>query len=62
VGLKANPPYKLAKREWFRLGGEVSEHQWRGILGVLKTRAGELDRDYLRNLPPFMMRVSPNHR
>lgn len=38
----------LAKLEWFRLGGEVSERQWRDILGVLKTRAGELDLDYLR--------------
>ena len=38
----------LAKREWYRLGGEVSERQWRDTLGVLKTRAGKLDLDYLR--------------
>ena len=38
----------LAKLEWYRLGGEVSERQWRDILGVLKTRAGELDLGYLR--------------
>lgn len=38
----------LAKLEWYRLGGEVSERQWRDILGVLKTRADELDLDYLR--------------
>jgi hypothetical protein len=38
----------LAKLEWYRLGGEVSERQWRDILGVLKTRAGKLDLDYLR--------------
>jgi hypothetical protein len=38
----------LAKLEWYRMGGEVSERQWRDILGVLKTRAGELDFDYLR--------------
>jgi hypothetical protein len=38
----------LAKLEWYRMGGEVSDHQWRDILGVLKTRAGELDLDYLR--------------
>jgi hypothetical protein len=30
------------------MGGEVSDRQWRDILGVLKTRAGELDLDYLR--------------
>ncbi|MFZ5809311.1 MAG: hypothetical protein ACOY16_08520 [Chloroflexota bacterium] len=38
----------LAKLEWFRLSGEVSERQWRDILGVLKVRAGGLDIDYLR--------------
>jgi hypothetical protein len=38
----------LSKIEWFRLGGEVSDRQWRDILGVLKTRAGELELDYLR--------------
>jgi hypothetical protein len=39
----------LSKLEWYRMGGEVSERQWRDILGVLKTRAGELDLEYLRN-------------
>lgn len=38
----------LSKLEWYRLGGEVSERQWRDILGVLKTRAGELDLAYLK--------------
>ncbi len=38
----------LSKLEWYRLGGEISDRQWRDILGVLKTRAGELDLDYLR--------------
>jgi hypothetical protein len=38
----------LSKLEWYRLGGEVSDRQWRDILGVLKTRAGELEMDYLR--------------
>jgi hypothetical protein len=38
----------LAKLEWYRLGGETSDRQWRDILGVLKTRAGELDLDYLQ--------------
>ncbi len=37
----------LSKLEWYRLGGEVSERQWRDILGVLKTRSGELDLAYL---------------
>jgi hypothetical protein len=38
----------LAKLEWYRMGGEVSEHQWRDVLGVLKVQAGALDLEYLR--------------
>lgn len=38
----------LSKLEWYRLGGEVSERQWRDILGILKTRVGELDLGYLK--------------
>lgn len=38
----------LAKLEWYRMGREVSDRQWRDILGVIKTRAGELDLAYLR--------------
>lgn len=39
----------LSKLEWYRLGGEVSERQWRDVLGVLKVRTGDLDLDYLRH-------------
>lgn len=38
----------LSKLEWYRMGGETSERQWRDILGILKTRAGELDVAYLK--------------
>ncbi len=38
----------LAKLEWFRSGGEVSERQWSDVAGVLRTTAGRLDGAYLR--------------
>jgi hypothetical protein len=38
----------LAKLEWYRLGNEVSDRQWRDILGVMKVQAGRLDLDYMR--------------
>jgi hypothetical protein len=37
----------LAKLHWFRLGGEVSEVQWRDIQGIARSRAPTLDRKYL---------------
>lgn len=38
----------LSKLEWYRMGGEVSDRQWRDILGVIKTQSGRLDVAYLR--------------
>lgn len=39
----------LAKLHWFRLGGEVSEVQWRDIEGIVRASAGILDRKYLQD-------------
>ena len=40
----------LAKLEWFRIGDQVSERQWRDILGVLKTQWGRLDVEYMQKM------------
>lgn len=44
----------LAKLEWFKIGGETSERQWRDILGVIKTQAEALDVGYLRRWAPSL--------
>jgi fructose-bisphosphate aldolase class 1 len=32
------------------MGGEVSERQWRDVLGVIKVQAGALDVEYLQRM------------
>ena len=39
----------LAKLDWYRRGGGVSDRQWGDVTGVLKVQAPTLDRDYLRH-------------
>lgn len=38
----------LQKLNWYRIGGAVSDRQWRDVLGVLAVAAGSLDASYLR--------------
>ena len=39
----------LAKLEWYRMGSEVSERQWRDIQGIMQQRSDQLDIQYLQN-------------
>ena len=38
----------LSKLEWFRGGGEVSENQWKDVVGILRVQADSLDLNYLK--------------
>ncbi len=50
AGVVASPANTvLQKLRWYRLGGEVSERQWRDLLAVLRTQGAGLDRTYLQH-------------
>lgn len=56
VLIEGAPPFYIAspediilhKLEWYRMGREISDRQWKDILGVLKTRRQSLDVVYMR--------------
>ncbi|MBI5543461.1 MAG: hypothetical protein HY901_06200 [Deltaproteobacteria bacterium] len=42
----------LRKLAWFRKGGEVSDRQWRDVLGILRLPGQTIDWGYLRRWSP----------
>ena len=42
----------LQKLRWYRLGGEISDRQWRDVLAVLRVNKGRLDDAYMRSAAP----------
>ncbi|HXG93355.1 MAG TPA: hypothetical protein VNN73_13490 [Blastocatellia bacterium] len=38
----------LAKLNWYRRGGEISDLQWRDIIGIINVQGSRLDLGYLR--------------
>jgi hypothetical protein len=38
----------LSKLVWYKSGGEISDQQWRDILGIVKVQGSRLDLEYLR--------------
>ncbi|MBX9669780.1 MAG: hypothetical protein K2X93_19305 [Candidatus Obscuribacterales bacterium] len=39
----------LAKLDWYRLGNEISDQQWRDVVGIFKANQGSLDVQYMKS-------------
>lgn len=52
----------LRKLAWFRMGGEVSDQQWRDVLGLVRIGGPALDRTYLERWAPLLGVTDLLHR
>jgi hypothetical protein len=44
----------LQKLRWYRLGGEVSDRQWRDVAAIVRVQGGRLNLEYLRANAPLL--------
>lgn len=54
--LYVHPPEDilLQKLRWYRLGGEVSDRQWRDVAAIVRVQGDRLDLEYLRRTAPVL--------
>lgn len=54
--LHVHPPEDilLQKLRWYRIGGGVSDRQWRDVQGIVRTQGSRLDREYLELNAPVL--------
>lgn len=54
--LHVHPPEDilLQKLHWFRLGGGVSDRQWRDVVAIIRAQGTGLDREYLHSNAPLL--------
>jgi hypothetical protein len=44
----------LQKLRWYRIGGGVSDRQWRDVLAIIRIQGSRLDRGYLQSNAPAL--------
>ena len=44
----------LQKLRWYRMGREVSDRQWRDVLGIVRVQGTRLDLEYLQRNAPIL--------
>jgi hypothetical protein len=56
VTLHVHPPEDilLQKLRWYRMGGDVSDRQWRDVMAIVRVQGPRLDRTYLQRHAPIL--------